>query len=210
MAERLTEPQVARIVAEATRLSQLREEERGRGLERAELVEILEQLDLSADLVDDALVEVRRQEALEQQTRRRNLLAVAAVALLLVLLLAGGFYWSYRSGVYAGVSADPGRITRAVDDGGDLKTVTRAGDELYYRVTLRDVPLDESMDLVCNWIDPTGRVYHQNRWETPTTDSPVWPTRARCRLDVNAPTGDWRVELVLDGRVVTSSTFRVE
>jgi hypothetical protein len=110
----------------------------------------------------------------------------------------------------AAVTASSGRLTREEDNGGDLAAVSRReGPEIWYRVTLAGAPVGAKLSLTCDWIDPAGRVAHQNHYETRVIDRPVWPTHARYRLGPGSTTGTWTVRLALDGRVLHSTTFEV-
>lgn len=222
MSNELTESQVARVVAEVSRQAQRRELDERERLGRAEVVKILEELSLPVELLDPAMNELGRREAeaLEQarydkalaaERRRRFWLIGSGVAVLLVVLLLVGFFMRQQRQALAAIAAvEPGRITRAHDDGGNLGAVTRDGGELYYRVTLERVPVSENLSLKCNWTDPSGRVVKQNSWETRTTDKSVWATSCRSTLGAAAQPGAWRVEMLLDDRVVSRTDFRVE
>lgn len=222
MSNQLTESQVARVVAEVSRQAQLRElDERGR-LDREQVVQILEELKLPVELLDPAMRELERREAeAREQARYEKALAAArrrrlwiigsGVAALLVIILLVGVFVQRQRRAFADIAAvEPGRVTRTMDDGGNLGTVARDGSELFYRVTLGRVPIAENLSLRCNWIDPTGRVVKQNSWETRTTDKAVWPTSCRYTLGAAAQPGTWRVEMLLDDRVLSRTDFRVE
>ena len=115
-----------------------------------------------------------------------------------------------RAAVFSRISGDQDRITRAIDDGGNLGKVVRDGEDVVYHVVLRDVPINERLSLSCKWIDPGGRVFHENNWETRLTDKSTWPTFARCKIGSAAEAGTWMVELSLGGRVLKSTSFQVE
>lgn len=222
MSNQLTELQVARVVAEVTRQAQQRELKERESLDRGQVVQILEELSLPVELLDPAMRELERREAeaaelaryekaRAAERRRRFLIIGSAVAALLVIILLVGVYVWQRNRVFADVTAvEPGRITRANDDGGNMGAVSRDGSELFYRVTLGRVPVSENLSLKCNWINPDGRIVKQNSWETRTTDKAVWATACRHSLGSAAQPGAWSVEMLLDGRVVSRTDFRVE
>jgi hypothetical protein len=222
MSNQLTESQVARVVAEVSRQAQLRELNERELLDRAQVVQILEELSLPVELLDPAMRELERMEAeaathalAEQaraaQRRRRLWFIGSGVAALLVLVLVVGLFVERRRRAFAVIAAvEPGRVTRASDDGGNLGTVKRDGSELYYRVMLERVPINENLSLQCNWINPDGRIVRQNSWETRTTDKAVWATSCRHNLGAVAQPGAWSVEMLLDGRVLSRTNFRVE
>ncbi len=222
MSKELTETQVARVVAEVSRQSQLRERDERERLGRAQVVEILEELNLPVELLDPAMLELERREAeaveqaryekaLASQRRRKFLLVGSGLAALVLVMLLVGFYVQRRGQRFDAVAAvDAGRITRATDDGGNLGSVARDGSELVYRVTLERVPVAEKLSMKCNWVDPAGRTIKQNSWETRATDKSVWATSCRTTLGTAAQPGAWRVEMLLDDRVMSRTDFRVE
>ena len=205
MKSQLSEKQWEQVVGEVTRLAQARDDETGR---RAITEQVLQELQLPTDLIDDALQQVRYKEALAQQRRQRLWLSVAGAALLLVIVASLWIWSSNRSASLARIGADAGRVTRT--DGNAASTVTADGQDVLYRVTLREVPLGEQLNLSCNWIDPTGKVFHQSRWETRDTNKAVWETQCRCRLGTDAPKGNWKVEMKLGDRTINASDFKVE
>ena len=208
--ERLRNDQVAQVVAEITRIAQEREDVRLNSLERDQVEQIVQELNLPPDLIDDAIAQLRRKEALATEQRRKKLM-IAGAALLLLALLTTAFWWTaHRNAVRARITAEQGRLTPKADNGGSLQTITRNGAEVFYHVTLRDVPLNEKLSLNCNWIDPSGKVVSQNQWDTRTTDKSVWATRCKCQIGTSAEKGTWKVEMLLGDRVLSATTFQVE
>ena len=134
-----------------------------------------------------------------------------------VVLLAGAaiYFLQVRSASStqsaAAVTAQSGRITYEPDDGGNLAVVgAQVRKELWYRVTLDHAPIGSTLTLDCDWIDPSGKVVHQNHYTTNEINKPVWPTHARFLLPSDAPTGTWTVKLSLDGRVLHTAKFDVK
>ena len=205
MKSQLSEKQWSQVVAEVTRLAQERDDEQSR---RAITEQVLQELQLPTDLIDDALQQVQYQEALAQQRRQRIWLGIAGVTLFLILIVSVWTWSSSRSASFARITAEAGQITRT--DGNVLQSVTPDGQDVFYRVKLRDVPLGEKLDLSCNWMDPTGKVFHQSRWETRDTNKAVWETHCRCRIGTEAPKGSWKVEMKIGDRTIQSSDFKVE
>lgn len=207
MKSQLSEKQWSQVVAEVTRLAQEREDDETR---RAITAQVLQELQLPTDLIDDALKQVQYRAALAKQKRQRIWLAIAGGVLLLVLIASLWLWSSSRSASLAGITADPGRVTRTTDSGENLPAVTADGQDVVYRVTLREVPLGEQLNLSCDWIDPTGKVFHQSRWETRDTNKAVWETQCRCRVGATAPKGNWKVEMKLGERLIKTAEFKVE
>ena len=218
----LTESQVARVVAEVTRQAQLRSIAERQVLDRAQVVQILEELSLPSELLDPAMQELERRDAeaaaqaiqdqAARESRRKKFLIVgSALALVLIMILITGTFVRRRNRALAAIVAlEPGRITLSSDDGGNLGTVTRDGKEIVYRVTLDRVPVSENLSLQCNWIDSSGRIARTNSWQTKTTDKSVWGTSCRNTIGAATAPGQWRVEMLLDGRVISQTDFRIE
>ena len=222
MSKQLNDTEVARVVAEVTRQAQTRNLQQHQVLERQHVIDILQELNLPTDLLDPAMKELERRdteaamqrqqdEALRARRRRKFLIISAVLALVLVVVLFGGMWMRQRSQAFSAITATaPGRITLATDDGGNLTTIQRDGAELVYRVTLDRVPLSENLSLRCNWIAPDGRIAKTNAWQTKSTDKTVWPTSCRNVLGTAVEPGNWRVEMLLDDRVISQTGFRVE
>jgi hypothetical protein len=207
---RLTEAQLGQVVTELSRLAQQREDQLRQGLDREQVIEVLKELELPVDLLDNAMEQLRQREALAKRRRLRNLRIVAGIAVLLVILGAIFFVTSRRAAIFSRISVDQDRITRTTDDGGNLSKVVRDGEDAVYHVVLQNVPINERLSLSCKWIDPSGRVFHENNWETRLTDKSTWPTSARCKIGPAAQAGTWTVEMSLRSRVLKTTTFQVE
>ena len=82
MNNKLTQDQLAQVVAEVERLSQRREAE----LNREEVNQILQELSLPPDLLDDALVQVERRQALEVQQKRNRWIGISIAAVLVGII----------------------------------------------------------------------------------------------------------------------------
>ena len=210
METRLTETQLGQVVAELSRLAQQRQDLQRQGLDREQIIQVLKELDLPVDLLDDAMEQLRRHEAEAKQRRRRTLLIIAGIAVVILIISGILLFTSHRTAVLGRVAADQPRITRTVDDGGTLNKVVRDGQDVVFHVLLHDAPVGEKLSLSGRWIDPNGRVFHENRWDTKIIDSSSWRTSLRCQIGSAAPAGAWTVEISLDGRVLTKETFQVE
>ena len=208
MDKRLTDDQVQRLVAEVQRLSDRHQAE----LDTAEVQDILQQLNLSPEFLDDAMVQLKRQDALGVQQRRRRWL-VAGVAGVVALGLASWLWLgSQQQEQLAQVVAQGDRITLSQDDGGSLSRVVpqTSGSELVYRITLADAPVGEQLALSCSWSDPSGQVVHQNQYRTKTITTAVWPTYCRYTVGPESPKGNWTVAAFVGDRQLSDATFTVD
>lgn len=206
MEQRLTETQLQQVVAEVQQLSLRRESE----LDAVQVREILQELNLPPEFLEDAMIQLRRREALQVQQRRNRWIG-SGIAIAIALLLIGGILLTQRQQqTLSKTIAQRDRLTLAQDDGGNLTTVSRqANGELVYRVTLSNAPVGERLSLSCQWIDPSGQIVHQNRYQTKQIDTPIWNTACRHHLGAAAPVGTWKVRAFIGDRLLSDATFDV-
>jgi hypothetical protein len=206
MEPRLTQTQLAQVVAEIERLSQRREAE----LDRQQVKEILQELNLPSDLLDDALLQLQRREALANQ-QKRNRLIIAGIVVVLIAAIATTTIFSQRhQEAIAQVSVAASRVTVGQDNNNIPTQIDpKSNPQVFYRVTLEDAPVGSRLSLSCDWIDPTGQVVHQSRYQTKAIDRQVWNTYCYHSLSPNAATGTWEVRMMLEGRSLSSQRFVV-
>jgi hypothetical protein len=208
MDKRLTDAQLQRLVAEVQRLSDRHREE----LDIQEVKDVLQQLDLSLEFLDDAMVQLKRQDSLVVQQRRRRWIA-AGVSVVVGLGLASWLWLGRRhQEQLAQVVAQGDRMTLSQDDGGNLSRVTpqAGGRELVYRINVADAPVGEKLALSCRWTDPSGQVVHQNQYRTKPITTPVWPTSCRYTVGPDSPAGVWKVTAFLGDRQLSDASFSVD
>lgn len=207
MNEKLTQSQLAQVVAEVERLSQQREAE----LDREQVKEILQELQLPDELLDEALVQIKRREALAKQ-QKRNLAISLVVGVALVGGISSSIVWmNQRQEPIANISVSQNRITLAKDSGDSLTVFDRQQrPQIYYRVTLQNAPQGDKLSLGCDWIDPTGQIVHQNRYQTKTINKDVWPTYCRYQLGTAAQPGTWQVNMTMGDRLLSQTEFTVK
>ena len=206
MIQRLTQEQLNQIIAEVQGL-QLRQEAE---LDQQQVKEILQDLNLPPELLDEALIQVRRKQALEVQQRRNKLITFGVVAAVIIGIGSTVFFNQQQGSLLANVSAQQDKITLESNNG-DLKNISRqTNSELFYRVTLKNAPIGKKLALSCNWIDPTGQIVKQNNYQTREVKTSIWDTFCRYSINSNAPVGNWKVEMFLEGRKISEETFMVQ
>ncbi len=194
MNNRLSESELAQVIAEVGQLSQRREAE----LDREQVKQILQELNLPDDLLDDALMQLRRRQALEVQQRRNRRIAVGVVAILVGAIATTTVFIQQQQQAIARISTYQSRITLAQDNGGNLTTIDRqTNPQVYYRVILNEAPVGKKLTLTCDWIDPIGKVAHQSRYSTREIHKAIWPTYCYHQLSPASVTGNWKVEMSL-------------
>ncbi len=207
MTDRLTQEKLGQVIAEIEQLQQRREAE----LEPEQVKQILQELNLPPELLDEALIQLRRRQALKEQQRRNRWITFGVVAALVVAIALTMFFIQQRNSAIARVHAQQNRVTLIQDDGSNLKTISRqTGLEVFYRVTLADVPLGKKLDLSCNWLDPNGQIVKQNSYQTHEINTSIWHTYCRNTIGSGAITGNWKVQMFLEGRQISEAVFEVK
>lgn len=207
MENRLTQTQLKQIVAEVERLSNLRQSE----LDSEEVTQILQELGLPPELLNEALIQLQRREALAQQQRRNRWIAGGLAAAAAGAIAITGFYIQQNRQAIDRVSIQQNRITSVQDDGGNLTVISRQNNpEIFYRTTLKDAPIGKKLSLSCDWIDPSGQVVKQNRYQTREIDKPIWNTQCRYQIGTAAATGNWQVKMFVESRDIGSASFQVK
>lgn len=207
MENRLTQTQLTQIVAEVQRLSNLREAE----LNSAEVTQILQELGLPPELLDEALIQLQRREALAQQERRNRWIAGGLAAAAVGAIAITGFFIQQSRQAIDRISVQQNRITSVQDDGGNLTVVSRQNNpEIFYRVTLKDAPIGKKLSISCDWIDPSGQVVKQNSYQTREIDKSIWNTQCRYKIGTAATPGKWQVKMFVENRAIGSTSFQVK
>ncbi|MEG3438689.1 hypothetical protein V0288_16280 [Pannus brasiliensis CCIBt3594] len=207
MEKRFSPEQLEKVVAEADRLFRRQQTE----LDTEQVRDILRELNLPPELLEEAMVQTRRREALAARKRRSRWLIGIAVGSIAFLAVSALFLTWNQQQTLERVIAQSDRLTGERDTGGNLTDVSRSigGEVLFYRVTLANARPGQRLALSCNWSDPSGRIVHQNRYRTKEITTPVWNTFCRYPLGADAPVGRWKVELFLGDRRLDEMTFEV-
>lgn len=202
MEQRLTPQQLDRIVGEVGRMANRQADE----VDRSTVLQILQELNLPPELLDEAMIQVQRKDALEREQNRNRGLAIAGVAALVITIVGIGTFSHNRASSIAKVTATQDRITLAQDGGENLQTVSR-GSALTYRVTLNDAPVGDKLAITCNWLNPGGQVAHTNRFETKNITTAIWNTQCRYQIPMDAVTGAWKVQILVGDKLVEQAPF---
>ena len=204
--DRITPDQLEKIIAEVERLSKQNED-----LDRQDVEKILQTLNLSPDLLDEAINQVNRREALKRE-KKRNLRVLLGIIFILFITVTGIvlLQQNYQQGL-EGITIYQSRLTLSEDKGDNLQVINRQNSgEIFYRVTLQNVPLGERLSLSCQWIDPQGNLSHQNFYQTRKIDKQVWTTYCRHLIGNASLTGTWTEEMFLGDRLLSRNNFQVQ
>ncbi len=205
MEPRLTPEQLTKVVREVELLS-IRDQD---NLSQDQVRQILSELGLPPVLLEDAMVQVQRRDALDRQQQQRKWLLIGGAALGTAAIVTAVGLHNNSQQALAKVTAQGDRLTLAQDNGGSLTSIDRTGAELYYRVTLTNAPIGEKLPLTCTWTDAQGQVVKQNQYQTKPIATPTWDTHCRTTIGPNAATGAWKVNLKLKGRSISDEGFNV-
>ena len=207
MEPRLTQAQLMKLVGEVERLSQRQQDE----LDRAQVQDILRELNLSPDLLDEAMIQLQRKEALVVQQRRQRWIIGGAIASLVIAIAGVGLFMQQQNQSLSRVSAQQSCVALGQDGCDEPALLLRqTSPEVFYNVTLKDAPVGKKLPLSCDWVAPGGQVVKQNRYETRPIETAVWATHCRYRLDAAAPVGTWNVRMQLGDRPLSDAKFDVK
>ncbi len=207
MENKLTPAQLTKLVGEVERISQRQQDE----LNREQVQDILRELNLPPELLDEAMIQLQRQEALAVQQRRDRWIIGGAIASLMIVIAIATVLWQQHKQVIARVSAQEDHLTLATETGKAVTAIDRQSKpEVIYNVTLNDAPVGQKLSLSCDWLNPKGQVVKQNHFETKSINTPVWETHCRYQLGSNALPGNWQVRLRLSDRQLSDATFAVK
>jgi len=207
MEQGLTDTQLAKVVAEVQRLSQRQQAE----LAPEQVREILQELNLPPELLEEAMIQLDRREALADQQKRDHWIIGGVIGVVALCVIGFIVFTQNQQQITARVTVIRDRVTLNQDNGGNLSTVPRQNSgEIFYRITLSDAPVGQQLSLSCNWIAPSGQIVHQNRYQTKEIAAPIWNTFCRYSLGSEMPVGTWKVEAFLGDRRLSDSTFEVK
>lgn len=207
METRLTQAQLAQVVAEIDKLSQQRESE----LAPDQVREILRELNLPDELLEDAIAQMHRREALEKEQRRNKWIAIASTAVVISAIAIGILFGQNQQQKIAGVTSTEDRISLSKKGGDSLSQVNRQiNARVYYQVTLKNAPIGNQLALQCDWINPNGQIVHQSKYQTRTIETAIWNTNCFYDLGSASAPGKWEVRMSLDGRAIGSESFTVK
>ena len=181
-------------------------------LDRAEVETILKELNLPPELLDEAMEQVRRREALKKQQKRNLKIGMGVAVLLLGIIATVAFRSFNQQQAFAKIETVRDRITLKQDQGENLNTISLENNPLvYYRVTLKNAPTGQKLALKCDWINPDGEIIHQNNYRTnQVIDKPIWETYCKKQFGSASLAGEWEVKMRLgNDRAIANETFTV-
>lgn len=206
MTDRLTEEELKRIVAEVESMARSQETD----LSREQVREVLDELGFPADLLDDAIIQLRRQDALSAQTNQRKWLVAGVITAAVVGLAVIFFVQQQRQQVLSRLGVVDDQVTLGLEGNPVAQVSRQENSELFYQVKLSEAPIGKRLSLNCDWINPSGQTLHQNSYQTKAIKTSVWNTYCRYRVGAASEPGTWTVEMRLGDRVLERQTFQVK
>lgn len=207
MSERLNQEELGQVILEIEKMRSRNEAE----LTREQVEEILQELNLSPDLLDEALIQLRRKQALKAEKKRNRLIALGAVVSFLIIVSLWLFFSHRNNLAIANVQAQEDRISLGKDNGGNFQIIERNNNpQVSYQVTLKNAPIGKNLELSCNWISPNGEIVKQNRYRTRDITTSIWNTRCRYTIGASSPIGDWQVQMFLNNRKLSEADFKIK
>ena len=207
MENNLTPNQLNQIIAEVEQLKQQREQE----LSSEQVKEILQELSLPPELLDEALIQVQRRQALAVENKRKRWIATGVIVSIIAAIALTTMISQQQQQALEKVSPVQSQISLNQDGTNNVTTINRQISPLiFYRVTLQNAPIGKKLSLKCSWIDPNNQIVHQNSWETKTIDRATWNTSCRYQFNDNADRGLWKVQMLLGDRILSKTTFTVK
>ena len=204
MEQRLTTQQLEQIVGEVGRLAHRQEAE----LDRTQVQEILQELNLPPELLDEAMIQVQRKEALARERKRNTGIAIAGITAAAIIFVGTSLFFQNQTAKLLKITASQDRVVLV--QSGENSTAIDRGSEISYQVTLKDAPINERLNLTCNWLDPQGQITHTNRYDTKNITTPIWNTQCRYQSPTNAATGAWKVQILAGDRLLKQAPFDVK
>ncbi len=206
MTDRLTEAQLQQVVGETQRLYDHQQTQ----FDQAEVKAVLAELNLPPELLPDAMVQIQRRQALQRQQRLTRWIVGAGAAVMLAAIGGGLLIQRQQQQKIDQVAVQQAQISLAADVNDGRSVARDTEPTVYYRVTLKDVPVGEKLSLSRDWLDPSNQVVHQNRYETKTITTLIWPTQCRHQISPSAPVGRWQVRMSIGQRSIGNTPFEVK
>lgn len=203
--ERIDSQKLNQAIAEIQKISQAQEDT----LTIEQAREIVRELNLPDELLEEALVQVKRQEARKEQARL-NFMVTAWVLVMLGIGISGTFWWQQRQAQNLNqVVAQTSGVVLESQPNQPVTTVSPPS-EVVYQVTLTNAPIGQRLDMACDWQNPQGEVVRQNRYQTKEITKSVWVTRCKHQIGMGAPSGTWQVTMYLGNRAIARNSFVVK
>lgn len=200
----LTQTQLDQIVAEIDRLQDDAE------LNDHQIKEILQQLDLPHELLEDAIAQIhKRRLSLQKQQRQKIVLSTIAIMIAGLTATIAVVYQKQQNRI-ARIAALQDIVTLE-SSAKPVKQFDRTKDnQMLYRVTLKNAPINDRVTVGCQWTDSTGQIVHRSRYQTESISRSPWVVSCAAPLTSQSQTGTWNVKISVEERSMSNHTFAVK
>ena len=206
MDTRLTQAQSAQIIAAADRLSRLHETE----LDKEQVKQILQDLNLSSDFLEDAIAQLQKHQLLTQQKQRHKIVISTITIMIFGLITTLAVVYQKQQNKIARIEALQNIVTRQ-DSTTSVTQFDRQKDpQVFYRVTLKNVPVNDRLIISCRWSDPKNQTVYQSRNQTQDIPRSPWTTFCAVPLTSQSQTGNWKVQMLIEDRLISAQQFVVK
>ncbi len=205
MAEYIDPQQLNQVIAEIQKISSQREG----SITIDQAREILRDMNLPDELLEEAVLQVKRREAQKSQTLVNFLVITGALVVLGVGIGATFLFHQRQQAAIAKVTSQTSMVTIGSNKDRAVQVVPRPS-EVVYRVTLANAPIGQKLPMSCEWFNPEGTVVQQNSYRTKEINKSLWNTQCKYQLNTSDLPGTWSVTMYVKGRPVSTTTFRVK
>lgn len=200
----LTEAQLDQIVAEIDRLQDDGE------LDDYQIKEVLQKLDLPSDLLETAIAQVHHRRLLLQKEQRRKIVLSTIAIMIAGLTTTIAVVHQKQQNRLARIGAIQ-HIVTLESSAKPVKQFDRQKDQqVLYRVTLKNAPIDARLRIHCQWRDSTGQLVHQSRNQTEEISRSPWVATCSTPLTPQSQAGKWSVKMSVEERSISDRTFTVK
>lgn len=200
----LTEAQLDQIVAEIDRLQDDTE------FEDYQIKEILQTLNLPNDLLEAAIAQVHYRRLLLQKQQRRKIVLSTIAMMIAGLTTTITVVYQKQQNRLDRIAAIQNIVTLE-SSAKPVKQIDRQKDQqVFYRVTLKNVPINERLRVRCQWRDSTGQLVHQSRQQTEEISRSPWVVTCNAPLTAPSQPGTWNVKMSVEERSLIDRSFIVK
>jgi len=200
----LTEAQLDQIVAEIDRLQDDRE------FDDHQIKEILQKLDLPNDLLETAITQVHHRQLLSQKEQRRKIVLSTIAIMIAGLTTTIAVVHQKQQNRLDRIGAIQ-HIVTLESSAKPVKQFDRQKDQqIFYRVTLKNAPMNNRLRIHCQWRDSTGQLVHQSRNQTEEISRSPWVVTCNAPLTPQSQAGKWNVKMSVEERSISDRAFTVK
>lgn len=200
----LTQDQLDRIVAEIDRLQDDAE------LNDSQIKQVLQQLDLPNELLEAAIAQVNERRLLLQKRQRQKIVFSTLAIMIAGLTTTIAVVYQKQQNRIARIAALQDIVTLE-SSATPVKQFDRTKDpQIFYRVTLKNAPINDQVIVNCRWTDATGQIVHQSRYQTESIRRSPWVVVCSAPLTPQSQTGSWTVKMNVEERSISDQSFVVK